>query len=69
MIIPDATNLTSCKNQAGAGNHEKAIPRKHIPISSPASGVRNPAASDTPPMISTTPSNDFPEDELGGPEK
>ena len=69
MIIPNAISLTSCRNQAGAGNHERAIPRKHIPITSPASGVRNPAASDTPPMIRTTPSIDFSEEEPDGPEK
>ena len=69
MTIPNATSLTSCTNRADAGNHERAIPRKQIPISSPAIGVRNPAVNNTPPMIRTTPSIRSSEEEPDGPEK
>ena len=68
-IIPKAISLTSCSTQAGAGDHERAIPRKHIPISSPTSGVRNPAASAAPLTIKTRPSIHFPENELDDPGK
>jgi hypothetical protein len=62
-------SLTSFRNQAGAGNHERAIPRKQIPISSPAIGARNPALSNVPLMVKSRPSIHFPEEDPDGPEK
>ncbi len=67
MIIPKATNRASCKPQEGAGNHERAIPRKHRPTNGPANGVKSPAARDAPLAIKTEPSNNLPEDGLDGP--
>src|ERR1700730_2639674 len=61
MMIPKATSLASCKPQKGAGNHERAIPRKHSPTKRPANGVKNPAARAAPLVIKTKPSNHLPE--------
>lgn len=69
IIIPKASSLTSCMFQEDAGNHEKAIPRKHSPTRSPANGVKNPAARAAPPDIKTKPSNHLAEDGLAGPER
>ncbi len=69
MIIPKATSLASFTLQEGAGNHEKAIPRKHSPTKSPAIGVRNPVTTAMPLGIKTNPSNHLPEGGLDGPER
>ena len=69
MIIPKATSLPSCKPQEGAGNHERAIPRKHNPAKSPAYGVRNPIARAAPPIVNAKPTNHFSKEGLDGPER
>jgi hypothetical protein len=69
MVTPKATSLVSCKHQEAAGNHEKAIPRKHSPTKSPANGVRSPAARAAPLVIKTKPSNHLLEEGLDGPER
>jgi hypothetical protein len=69
MIIPKATSLSSCKPQAGAGNHESAIPRKHSPTKSPANGVRNPAARAVPLPIKANPNNHLLKEGLDEPDR
>ena len=69
IVIANATSLASCKAQEGAGNQENAIPRKQIPTSNPAIGVRNPAARAVPLMIKTSPRNHFSENDVNGPER
>jgi hypothetical protein len=69
IIIPKATSLASCMLQGDAGNHERAIPRKHSPTRSPANGVKNPAARAAPLDIKTKPSNHLAEDGLAEPER
>ncbi len=69
MIIPKATSLVSCKLQEGAGNHEKAIPRKHAPTKTPAYGVRNPIARAAPPMVNVKPANHLSKEGLEVPER
>jgi hypothetical protein len=69
MIIQRATSLASCMPQKGAGSHEMAIPRKHSPTKSPASGVRNPAVSATPLAIKAKPSSHLLEEGLEGLER
>jgi hypothetical protein len=68
-IIPQATSLASCKPQEGAGNQERAIPRKHNPIKSPANGVKNPAARARPLVIKSKPRSHLPEEGLDGPKR
>jgi hypothetical protein len=69
MIIPKATSLASCKPQEGGGNHEKAIPRKHIPTRSPAYGVRNPIARAAPPIVKVKPASHLSNEGLDVPER
>ena len=69
IIIPKDTSLASCKPQKGAGNHEKAIPRKHSPTKRPAYGVRNPIARATPATVRTKPITPFSKEVSGGPER
>jgi hypothetical protein len=67
IVIPEATSLTSCKDQEGVGNQESAKPRKQSPTSSTAIGVRNPTVRAAPLVIKTTPSSHFSKDEWNGP--
>jgi hypothetical protein len=69
MIIPNATSLASCKPQEGSGNHEKAIPRKHIPTTSPTYGVRNPIPRAAPQIVSVKPANHLSKEGLDVPER
>jgi hypothetical protein len=68
-IIPKANSLPSCEPQEGAGNQEKANPRKHRPTKTPANGVNNPAAKAAPLAIKTKPNSHLPGVGLDGPER
>ena len=69
MIIPKATSLASCKPQEGAGNHEKAIPRKNIPTKRPTHGVRIPIAKAAPLVVKIRPITHLSKEVLDGPQR
>jgi len=68
-ITPMATSEESRAPQTGAGNQDRAIPRKQSPTRGPANGVRNPIAKANPLALITKPSSHLPKDGTKGVEK